>query len=339
MLYFNRFMSLVSGLFIVSILASYSSHSFAKRPHAGSSSTSCLSGKAFNSLAKNYLLELQQVDPSVTLSDVKTVLKTIGYCGTTDQYDAVIAQYSAELNQQSITDTTVTEPGNTVPVISGTPQASLSKGEFYLFTPVASDADNDALLFSVQNLPGWARFDEATGTILGIPMDADVGLHADISITVSDGVDSSRLNGFSIEVQDTPAFSQSALLGEIASYSIHLGTSVDSLPNVIELDIGGGGQVQTVNSQSAADTYYLAVIPRDGNGNPMVLPSTEIAGFRIYIGTSLDDMGPLYNFADGTDKIYWVNSLQQGSYYVALTTYDVYGNETALSNIAQFDIF
>ena len=89
---------------------------------------------------------------------------------------------------------------NTAPSISGSPPTSINVGETYSFLPTASDPENDPLTFSIDNLPIWATFDEATGTLSGSPTAASIGSVDDISITVTDGRLADTLSAFSITV-------------------------------------------------------------------------------------------------------------------------------------------
>ena len=95
----------------------------------------------------------------------------------------------------------VPPPENAPPEISGTPDPSVEAGQLYLFVPEASDADDDFLEFTVENLPAWARFDPETGKISGTPGDADVGDSADITISVTDGRDKRSVGPFSINTK------------------------------------------------------------------------------------------------------------------------------------------
>ncbi|HKU16591.1 MAG TPA: putative Ig domain-containing protein [Steroidobacteraceae bacterium] len=90
---------------------------------------------------------------------------------------------------------------NAPPEIMGTPDPSVEAGQLYLFVPEASDADNDFLEFSVENLPAWATFDAETGKLSGTPGDADVGDSAEITITVSDGRDKRSVGPFTINTK------------------------------------------------------------------------------------------------------------------------------------------
>ena len=52
---------------------------------------------------------------------------------------------------------------NNAPKISGTPGTVVLQDEFYEFLPQASDADGDALEFSISRKPAWAKFDPTSG--------------------------------------------------------------------------------------------------------------------------------------------------------------------------------
>ncbi|EKE77577.1 tandem-95 repeat protein [Gallaecimonas xiamenensis] len=89
---------------------------------------------------------------------------------------------------------------NSAPQISGSPATQVAQGASYQFQPQASDADGDSLMFSIQNKPGWASFDTATGSLSGVPGNADVGNYSAIQISVSDGQAQASLPAFSIQV-------------------------------------------------------------------------------------------------------------------------------------------
>jgi hypothetical protein len=90
---------------------------------------------------------------------------------------------------------------NNAPKISGDPQQLAIMSEAYEFTPSSSDADGDALTFTIRNQPPWAAFDAVTGRLQGIPQLGDVGTYEDIVISVSDGLMTASLPAFSIKVR------------------------------------------------------------------------------------------------------------------------------------------
>ena len=328
-MFFHKMLRSISPFFLLLLVGVLSTNAQAKRNNA-STGSNCLNKKQLNQIAKTSLIELQSLDSSLTLTDVKLAMKSAGSCASMDDINATIHQYSLDL-------IAATEPANSPPVISGTASNSIEEGVFYMFTPTSNDADNDNLFFSVENLPVWAQFDITTGTILGVPMHKDVGLHENIVITVSDGSATSSLSGISINVTDAQFTGiESPLLSKIYAYSVYLGTSNDNLDTLI--DIGTGSQVRAQNTFPSSDTYYYSIVARDADGNKILLSNTEIAGYRVYLGASSDALSAAYNLTEGTDRIYWINELLPGTYFLSFSTYDVNGNESALSNIVQFDL-
>jgi hypothetical protein len=95
----------------------------------------------------------------------------------------------------------VTAPANAAPVISGTPRTTTATGAFYNFSPTASDADGDVLLFSIVNKPSWASFSTATGALGGTPSVS--GVFSNIVISVSDGMHTVALPAFTVTVGTT----------------------------------------------------------------------------------------------------------------------------------------
>ena len=101
MIKFKALQVLVPSVLLGIALSSFSLNAQAKRPVKNSDSTTtdsqCLSGKEFNWLAKAYLVDLQQLDSSLTLTDVKSVLNSTGSCATLDEYTLAIQEYSDAL--------------------------------------------------------------------------------------------------------------------------------------------------------------------------------------------------------------------------------------------------
>jgi hypothetical protein len=89
--------------------------------------------------------------------------------------------------------TTVSQPVNTAPTISGS-VSSIRIGESLSFTPEASDANGDSLDFSITGQPEWMSFDQQTGAISGTPLSTDLDSVSSITVSVSDGEFSSSIN-------------------------------------------------------------------------------------------------------------------------------------------------
>ena len=111
-----------------------------------------------------------------------------------------VAQTTLPAFAIAVTSGTTPGPTNRAPVITGSPAAAVAAGQAYSFLPTASDPDGQALTFSISNRPSWANFNTATGLLSGTPGALNVGAHANIVITVSDGAASATLPAFSITV-------------------------------------------------------------------------------------------------------------------------------------------
>jgi len=67
-----------------------------------------------------------------------------------------------------------------------------------------------------------------------------------------------------------------------------------------------------------------------------VLNISEIEGYVVYIGTSSNNLQMLVDLNDNSATSYTVNDLTVGTtYYIALTTYDVDGVSSGMSNVVQ----
>ena len=62
---------------------------------------------------------------------------------------------------------------NSPPTIQGEPKVKINQDEYYSFTPLVNDPENDKLEFDITNKPQWAIFDSRTGTLFGQPTNND----------------------------------------------------------------------------------------------------------------------------------------------------------------------
>lgn len=117
------------------------------------------------------------------------------------QYSNIIVSVSDGTESASLSPFTISVLENSAPIISGIPDSSVSVSREYLFTPTVVDVENDMLTFAIKNKPIWMAFDENKGSLSGVPALIDVGTFNDIVISVSDGLNSTSLQSFSITVQ------------------------------------------------------------------------------------------------------------------------------------------
>jgi hypothetical protein len=167
------------------------------------------------------------------------------------------------------TPSTGTAQANRAPSLSGTPVTSVVAGQPYQFSPLAADADGNALSFRVQNAPAWATFNATNGTLSGTPGAGDIGTFSGIIISVSDGVTTTSLPAFAIAV--TQIATGSATLSWVAptlntdgtaltgltGYRIYFGTNASALTQWV--DVPNASVSTYVLGNLSPATWYFAV--------------------------------------------------------------------------------
>ena len=87
---------------------------------------------------------------------------------------------------------------------------------------------------------------------------------------------------------------------------------------------GGGGSSGSGSVGSATLTWNAPTTNADGS------PLTDLAGYKIYYGTSSGNYSVSVDVRNVTT--YTVDSLSSGKYYFAVTAYDTSNNESGYSN-------
>jgi len=265
---------------------------------------------------------------------------------------------------------------NSVPVISGSPATSVNEGAAYEFTPSASDADGDALVFDIANRPSWASFDSSTGRLAGTPASGDAGTYGNIVISVSDGQDSASLAGFTITVQAVVTNSAPTISGtpakavtEGSQYTFTPGASdpdgdslsfsITNKPAWAAFDTGTGRLFGTPQAGDVGTYADIVISVSDGQATASLgafaitveaiamgsvtlswSPPTEntdgttltdLAGYRIYWGTTSGSYPNSVTIDNPGLTTYVVENLTPGTYEFVATSYNTSGVESDYS--------
>src|SRR5690606_17688356 len=138
------------------------------------------------------------------------------------------------------------------------------------------DADDDVLVFQIQNKPEWATFDSSTGELRGTPQEADVRTYSNILISVSDGEATAQLPAFSISVESV-GFGSATLswtaptqrtdgtpLDDLAGYKVYWGTESRDYTESVQID--NSGVTTYVVENLGPGTYYFALTALSSDG-------------------------------------------------------------------------
>lgn len=167
---------------------------------------------------------------------------------------------------------------NHAPTASVTPTLSVNVGSLYSYSPLATDADGDALTYSIINRPSWAAFNSITGALSGTPNSANAGTTTGVVISVSDGKTTTAIGPFSITVtinnsgtatlswvapttrKDGSPFS----LSELRGYNVYEGATSTNLSPVTS--ITDPTATNHTVSNLATGTHFFAVTAYDTSG-------------------------------------------------------------------------
>lgn len=269
-------------------------------------------------------------------------------------------------------------PPDEAPVISGIPPTTVEVDTPYTFQPTASDPDGDALSFSIQNKPAWARFNTTTGKLSGTP--ANAGTFGNIVISVTDGTEGASLPAFAIEVQaeanQPPVISGIPLTlviaglpysftptasdpnGDPLSFSIQnkpawatFSTTTGKLSGTprltdvatylnITITVSDGASsasipafsigVNAPSSSTGMATVSWVAPTRNTNGTSL----TNLAGFKIYYGTSIDRLDHVVDVPSVGLSTFVIDDLAPAKWYFGVSAYTSTGIESSRSALA-----
>ncbi len=190
---------------------------------------------------------------------------------------------------------------NDAPTISGLPTLSVKQGTAYSFTPTAADVDGDPLTFGIVNLPAWAAFDTATGTLSGTPTVANVGITHEIIISVTDGTATTTLAAFNLEVTQTAV---PVAEGFAVSTDEDSAVQVDVVAHATDSD--GTIDATTVSASGAA---HGALAVNGTTGVVTYTPAADYNGADSFTYTVADNDGAVSNSATVSVTVNAVNDV------------------------------
>jgi hypothetical protein len=170
---------------------------------------------------------------------------------------------------------------NQAPTIAGTPATAATVLQVYNFVPVADDADDDALTFSIQNKPSWATFTPATGQLTGTPISANVGTSSNIIIRVSDGTLSAALPAFSITVAATAPTNRPPTITGTPAATVVAGAAYSFRP--VGADPDGNTLIYSIQNKPSWATFSTTTGRLSGT------PTTANVGTSARITISVTD--------------------------------------------------
>ncbi len=193
--------------------------------------------------------------------------------------------YSANSIGSSITwagSTFALGPSTAAPVaqtlqISGTPANTAKIGQYYSFSPTVVAAAGSTLTYSVGNKPAWAQFNVTSGTLSGTPPAGSAATDSNIVVSVSNGVQSTALAAFTINVQPAPvtsAVTGTAILSwypptknidgspltNLSGYIIRYGTNGAALNNKIAVASAGATGMEISNLSTGIWEFAVSAI-------------------------------------------------------------------------------
>ena len=201
--------------------------------------------------------------------------------------------------------------GNNAPVIISIPVTQVNESQVYVYQVTATDADNDALTYTLTQNPSWLSINSGTGLISGTAPSVDSNTDFAVTVQVSDGEDTATqfyvitvLNVISPPINNAPVTTSTPItsVNESTAYSYQV-TATDAdgdsliyfltqAPGWLTIDSNGlvSGTAPSVNANtdfpiiilvsdgqaSATQSYVLTVIDISAGNNAPIITSTPI---------------------------------------------------------------
>jgi len=230
---------------------------------------------------------------------------------------------------------------NHAPTISGTPETTLNRYNLYQFQPLASDKEDDPLIFSIENKPEWSEFNTTTGLLSGIA--ANEGNFTNIIISVSDGKHSVSMEAFDIEVK--PARDLAFLFGKATQGTDNSYTYYEPASKAID----NNSTTYNHTSSNNNENWWQVELPAKTNITQIAIQSrsswtSRLEGAKVYItqtpyNGTVDETSMVKILEDSADKqIITFDPAQSGNYLIVkgaddhivhMVSVEVYGEAPA----------
>jgi hypothetical protein len=209
--------------------------------------------------------------------------------------------------------------------------------------PVSEPDENVPLL---NDLIASVAEDAVNSTVVTNLNDANTGNDTDLdgqalsySITAgnADGIFAIDTNTGEITIADNSNLDYETTQQYVLTAQASDGSNTDSA--AVTIDIINVDDVVEITEPDILVLFSLSWTVPDTRTDGTVLAPNDIGGFRIYYGTTADDMTQHVDIKDGLATDYLITDLTQGGYYFAVTAYDVDGLESSFSEIVYKEKF
>lgn len=113
--------------------------------------------------------------------------------------------------------------------------------------------------------------------------------------------------------------------------------SVEDVASIYSIENNNPGIETGTNTLNTSEINLSWVAPAERENNS-ALSLSEIAGYKIYYGTTKGQYSSTMAINDGSAESFIVNGLQTGTYYFVVTAIDSEGRESQFSAEVKIDV-
>jgi subtilisin family serine protease len=220
--------------------------------------------------------------PNATVAEIEAAARAsaqdLGVPGADNAYGA------GSLRVRAAYDLLASASSNTAPKITSTPATTAAEGVAYAYDVNATDAEGDALSYSLSQAPAGMVIDAATGLITWLPGAAQVGVQA-VTVRVTDVPGLAASQSFAISVASA---NLAPTAGNDGYQMMQGGTLSVSAPGVLGNDSDANGDALTAELVTAPASGTLTL---NANGSFVFTPVSTYAGTMSFSYRARDAAG------------------------------------------------